>query len=96
MFYFVNIEKKEAVRWAEYTARKLKEYGSSCCSSYELADSLSQDISDFVKPLEICEFEKFADVVITFGGDGTILSAARALLKTSLPILGLLTRPICE
>ena len=34
-------------------------------------------------------FKKQSDVVISIGGDGTIISSLRKLIKTNLPILGL-------
>ena len=35
------------------------------------------------------DFEKYAEAVITFGGDGTLLSVARLLLHADVPIMGI-------
>ncbi|MBM4177927.1 MAG: NAD(+)/NADH kinase [Ignavibacteria bacterium] len=35
------------------------------------------------------EFQKLADAVITFGGDGTLLSVARLLIDADVPIMGI-------
>ncbi len=37
----------------------------------------------------IDEIGKQADIAVTFGGDGTLLSAARSLIKHDIPILGI-------
>jgi len=87
---FESTGKPEAIRCAEITTAKLKEFGINCCSSPELIASIqSNEIKKFIKPLPYEEFEKFADVLISFGGDGTMLSAARLMIKTDLPIMGI-------
>jgi NAD+ kinase len=86
---FESTGKVEAVNCAETTAKRLKEFGVECCASPELHEKFnSADIKTYVKPIEIDDFEKYADIVISFGGDGTILSAARLLIKTNMPIMG--------
>ena len=80
--------KIEAVKWAEFSIRHLKNLGAECCCRTELISLLSKDLKNFVKPCCLEEFDKFADVVISFGGDGTMLGVARILLKTEVPIMG--------
>ena len=87
---FESTGKPEAIRCAEITAKKLKEFGMKCCAGNDLISLMkSQEIKEFIKPLHYDEFEKFADVLISFGGDGTMLSAARLMIKTDLPIMGI-------
>lgn len=85
---FENTSKPESISWAEYTANKLKELGVECCAKLELISAFSSDIGEHVKPVPPNEFHKFADVLISFGGDGTILAAARTMLNTEIPIMG--------
>ncbi|MFH1051054.1 MAG: NAD(+)/NADH kinase [bacterium] len=87
---FEGTGKPKAIKCAEITAAKLKEFGIKCCANSELIASMqSEEIKSFIKALPYSEFEKFADVLISFGGDGTILSAARLMIKTDLPIMGI-------
>lgn len=87
---FESTGKPEAIKCAEFTASKLMEFGIKCCASQELISNIqSKEIKDFIKPLPFDEFEKFADVLISFGGDGTMLFAARLMIKTDLPIMGI-------
>jgi len=85
---FENTSKPESISWAEYTANKLRELGVECCAKLELISAFSSDIGEYIKPVPPNEFDKFADVLISFGGDGTILAAARTLLNTEIPIMG--------
>ncbi|MFC2130418.1 NAD(+)/NADH kinase [Bacteroidota bacterium] len=86
---FESTDKPEALNCAEITAKKLKEFNIGCCASPELINNFSsEEVKSFVKPLSYQEFEKFADIVVSFGGDGTILAAARLMIKTDLPIMG--------
>ncbi len=86
--FFESSGKTEAISWAEFTAFKLKELGAECYATPELISSFSQETVELVQPKSIKEFDKFADLVISFGGDGTMLSAVRQLIHTELPIMG--------
>jgi NAD+ kinase len=87
--FFESTGKKEAIECTEITAKKLKEYDSICFATPELIEKFKSDeIKNFVKPLNLTEFEKHADMLISFGGDGTMLSAARLMAKTDMPIMG--------
>lgn len=44
---------------------------------------------DRVKTLNIEEFNDLADLIIVFGGDGTLLGAARKFINSQTPILGI-------
>lgn len=85
---FEGSGKNEAVEWAETTAFKLKAYGAECCAQPELIEKFDEELKDYIKPLAITEFEKFADILISFGGDGTILSASREMIHADIPVMG--------
>lgn len=80
--------KQEAISWAEFTAFKLKELGAECYATPELISSFTHVGTGFVKPLSLKEFEKYADMVISFGGDGTMLTLARTVINSDIPIMG--------
>lgn len=84
---FISQGKPEAVEWAETTAAKIIEMGSECIASPELLSQFSNENLK-IKPVPTEQYDNFADVVISFGGDGTMLSASRAFLKTNMPIMG--------
>jgi NAD+ kinase len=83
-----NSSKPEAAQYAEKAAAELNKRGSECYAAPELVAQFNSALAKQVKQLPVDEFEKCADVVITFGGDGTILSAARALIGGETPIMG--------
>lgn len=85
---FVNTEKPEAVKWAELAAKKLKSYGSECCATDEIISSFDEDIQGAFRNIAVKDIEKFADVILTFGGDGTMLSVARKMIDYDIPLLG--------
>ncbi len=85
---FESSGKTEAISWAEYTAVKLKELGAECFATPELISSFSIETDDIVQAKTVKEFEKYADLAISFGGDGTMLSAVRQLINTDLPLMG--------
>jgi len=86
---YENQNKPEAIKWAESAIKILFSKGKECLVSKELFKKLSIETQKLVSPLPTSNFEKVADVVITFGGDGTILSAARYVFKSEIPIMGI-------
>tara|TARA_B100000575_G_scaffold199419_1_gene161389 strand:- start:2614 stop:3477 length:864 start_codon:yes stop_codon:yes gene_type:complete len=44
---------------------------------------------DGVKTLDVKEFDNLVDLIIVFGGDGTLLGAARKFINNEIPILGI-------
>jgi NAD+ kinase len=85
---FENTDKPEASRYAEISARKLIELGSEVIVQKRLADQFPSDLASKVKVVDISDYEKYADSVISFGGDGTMLSIARCLINSNVPIMG--------
>lgn len=83
-----NELKPEAQKWALFAAEKIIELGGECCISPKLHELLKDSLKDKVHECDLQDFERFADTVITFGGDGTMLAAARNLLHNGIPIMG--------
>lgn len=85
---FESIGKPEARKWAEFAVKTLSSLNTEVFASYELVEHFPTDIRKKVNPCKKEEFEKHADIVISFGGDGTMLSAARMFIESGLPIMG--------
>jgi len=85
---FANYDKPEAIKWSQYAAEKLSKLGAECCADISLINQYEDQSKKILEPYKPEEFERFADIVISFGGDGTMLTAARSLLNTSIPIMG--------
>jgi NAD+ kinase len=83
-----NGGKPDAQRWALFAAKKIIDLGGECCIGEDLHSKLDDKYKEKVKICDISEAIKFADAVITFGGDGTMLEAARDLLHNEIPIMG--------
>ncbi len=85
---FVNTSKPDAIAWTAKAAQLLKAAGMDCCADPSVIEHFSPEIRALVKPLAIAEFEKFADIIVSFGGDGTILWAAKTFITSEIPIMG--------
>lgn len=86
---FAHPHNPDALRWAEYSAQRLLELGAEVSASAELASQMSSQLATqlLVEPLE--RLGTLADIVVTFGGDGTILAAAQHFLQHGVPIMGI-------
>jgi len=87
--FFVSAEKPEALSCAENSAVILSQLGCNCFASVEFIAKLKTEIQEIVQPCSRIDVEKHADVVVSFGGDGTMLSAARFFADSDLPIMGI-------
>lgn len=85
---FANYEKPAAIYWAEYSAKKLHELDVRVFATDDVAQKFTPEVKEYVEVIELEAFEKLSDFVITFGGDGTMLSAARILINGDIPIMG--------
>ena len=81
-FIIPNIEKPETVAFSETLLQMIEELGGEAW----IAESRSYDGERFVSAAEI---PSDAEAIITLGGDGTIIQAARDTVRRSLPILGI-------
>lgn len=79
----------EAVRWASHAARRLHEEGVEVILDTILADELPDDLVARCDVRPVVEFSTRADMVMTFGGDGTLLAATRVLMGSDVPIMGI-------
>jgi len=82
------LSKETAVSWAFHAARRLREEGVEVLLEDGLYERTPEDLAENVEHCSVREFEKYADLVITFGGDGTLLSAAYHLIGSDVPIMG--------
>lgn len=85
---YANLSKQDAMRHVEHAALFLHQRGSECCAEPHVVEQCSQEVRALLEPISLEEFDRFAEVVISFGGDGTMLSAARTLVQTDIPIMG--------
>lgn len=85
---YTNLDKKDAAYWAEQTIIILNKLGAECSVEQKLYDIIAEENRSKVQIIKFSEIEKHADVIITFGGDGTILSAARTIVHKNIPIMG--------
>lgn len=77
-----------ATSWAIHAATRLLEEQAQIIVDASLAAMFPQELADRCTLVPAEQFEKRADVVITFGGDGTLLAAARMLIGSDIPIMG--------
>ena len=82
------LHREDAVSWAFHVARRLREEGVEVLLEDVLYEMAPADLAESVEHCGMREFEKYADLVITFGGDGTLLSAAYHLIGSDVPIMG--------
>ena len=78
-----KITSEEALAYAKRVADDLRARGYAICLDFGTADKLN-DRGPCVSKTDL---GKRADVLITFGGDGTLLSVARSA-PTGVPVLG--------
>lgn len=81
---FGNPLKTELPPAVESIVSLCEQHGVTLSASEDLAHSLGEDIP----VLSNADLVKAVDVVIAFGGDGTMLRAARVLGQTGVPLLG--------
>ncbi len=86
---FVHLGKPQALEAVERAIQMLQSLDVPCCIDPEAARRLSGTVREYVKVLPFEEFERFADVVMSFGGDGTMLKACHIFLKSALPVMGI-------
>ncbi len=85
---FENSYKPESVAYAEMAAQKLYKLEIECYAKPELIALMKPEIARNIRPCPIEDYGKFTDIVICFGGDGTMLHAARQMVNSDVPIMG--------
>jgi NAD+ kinase len=85
---FAFPQRQHAVAGAASAAARLLAEGVEVLVTNELAEALPPEIATRCEVMAASEFERSADMVISFGGDGTLLAVARLLIGTDTPIMG--------
>jgi NAD+ kinase len=80
--------KPEAIKYAEEASVLLSRMGVEVIATEDFCEEISTSSSVRVQECDLCDFEKRADVLLSFGGDGTMLAVAKTLLKSGIPIMG--------
>ena len=86
---YANTNKEQAVHWSSRALLFLQKQDVRCIISNTLAEYLPDEVTAAVEKVSVDEFEKFADVVVCFGGDGTMLSAAQKIIRGDIPLMGI-------
>ncbi len=86
---YENSTKPEAFLIAQKAARFLVDKGAQCCAKEELLATFPAELAQKITPCPLEEFHKFVDYVISFGGDGTMLSASKVFIDKDIPIMGI-------
>lgn len=82
------LQRDDAVSWAMIAIRRFTEENVEVYLEEGLADLTPPDLRSKCESCPIKDFEKYSDMVITFGGDGTLLHAAYHLIGSDTPIMG--------
>lgn len=86
---YESATKPEAINLVKKAIDYLVKKGNvKLCVSENLASVLDLSKYPSLTKCELSGFGQIADAIITFGGDGTILSAANKYLKSEVPIMG--------
>lgn len=80
--------KPEARKYAKEAARILNELGATVIANESFCENVNPDEFPYVSECSETDFEKKADMVISFGGDGTMLSASKLLIDSGVPVMG--------
>lgn len=89
-----HTDRPDAIHWAQHVATRLRAAGSQVIIESALATRFDADLlaSSAASICELQQLEQHADMVITFGGDGTLLNVARTLIGSgrgsNIPIMG--------
>lgn len=79
----------DAITWALHAVERLLAERVQVIVDTLLADVLPDEVVLQCDVVRASEFEKRADMVMTFGGDGTLLATARILMGSDVPIMGI-------
>ncbi|MBI2794013.1 MAG: NAD(+)/NADH kinase [Ignavibacteria bacterium] len=82
------LQRDDAVSWAMIAIRRFTEENVEVFLEEGLAELAPPDLRSKCESCAIRDFEKYSDMVITFGGDGTLLHAAYHLIGSDTPIMG--------
>ncbi len=77
-----------AVTWAAYAIERLLQEGVEISVEAALAEQLPSTLAQRCEVRSTLEVAKRADMVMSFGGDGTILAASHTFMEMDIPIMG--------
>lgn len=80
--------REDAVKWALHAAARFVAEGAQVYLEDGLAEKAESSLMETCSTCSALEFNKYADIVVTFGGDGTLLGAAHLLIGSDVPIMG--------
>lgn len=81
-YVFTKIENENILSYAKSFCKRAVQLGCRCVSDLKTVEAIDKDISVF-------DPSQHTDYVVSIGGDGTMLAAARVALAHSLPIFGI-------
>ncbi len=82
------LARPDAVGGVGRAIERLTSAGIEVILGQEAAERLDAELVSRCSVRSQDDFEKLADMVMTFGGDGTLLAAARLLMGADVPIMG--------
>lgn len=85
---YANKSKEKAVNAALQAVSFFVNNGLKCIVEPHIYCLLDSDHKSYTIEKQLNQFPDSADCVISFGGDGTLLTVARALLFAEIPIMG--------
>jgi len=85
---YANIEKPKVVDLLPDLFLWLEEHEIETVISHNLTDQYNSNF-EYIEMASIEQLPRLSDIIITLGGDGTILSAARLIGDAGKPILGI-------
>lgn len=84
---FEAVDRPEAEELAVKAIEILQRLGANVCVSETLVKKYGESMPD-IRVCKRSSYDDIADVIITFGGDGTILSAVQSYITSDVPIMG--------
>jgi len=85
---YENRDKPHAIEYAKKAAKILNSMGARLIAAPDFIQSLNETEKSWIEPVEHNDFGKVADIVISFGGDGTMLKLSKLILFSDVPIMG--------
>lgn len=85
---YVNTTKPDAIACTEMATRIVRSKGMECCAAPDVVRRFAPETQALIESVEYDDFDKHADIIVSFGGDGTMLSAAKQFLASELPLMG--------
>jgi NAD+ kinase len=85
---FTLPSKPEAKVYAVEAAKILNELGVDVIGNETFCNSINETDYPFISECGDAELERKADLLISFGGDGTMLSASKILIDSGVPVMG--------